>query len=203
MVVDFVVGRVLSGNGGSEAVSGLDEVTTYYLLHRHTFGLNETPSGPCILYAISCGLTDGALADQYDVLVRTGGQEAEEDSESEAEEGEGSETVAGSGSQVKLKPWNQRRRPGLGYPSIWNLPTAGSKPPSRCHYWKWKASSPRRAWFLSLTRCTACCISGRRGRWRKSTNTWTNGDYYAIPFFSNCSRPSLSWRPGIVKRGRC
>src|SRR5262249_43669599 len=37
IVVDFVVGRVLSGNGNAEAVSGLDDVTTYYLLHRHDF----------------------------------------------------------------------------------------------------------------------------------------------------------------------
>ncbi len=35
MVVDFVVGRVLSLNGGMDAVSGLDDVTTYYLLHRY------------------------------------------------------------------------------------------------------------------------------------------------------------------------
>jgi putative DNA methylase len=36
IVVDFVVGRVLShnGGGGPDAVSGLDDVTTYYLLHR-------------------------------------------------------------------------------------------------------------------------------------------------------------------------
>ena len=40
MVVDFVVGRVLS-HDGQEAVSGLDDVTTYYLLHRHDFGLGD------------------------------------------------------------------------------------------------------------------------------------------------------------------
>ena len=56
MVVDFVVGRVLSHNGGAEVVSGLDDVTTYYLLHRYDFGMESAPIGPCILYAVSCSL---------------------------------------------------------------------------------------------------------------------------------------------------
>ena len=34
-VVDFVVGRVLTHDGDAEATSGLDDVTTYYLLHRN------------------------------------------------------------------------------------------------------------------------------------------------------------------------
>jgi adenine-specific DNA methylase len=54
IVVDFVVGRVLSHNGDSESVPGLDDVTTYYLLHRHDFGMDDAPVGACILYAISC-----------------------------------------------------------------------------------------------------------------------------------------------------
>ena len=61
MVVDFVVGRVLTQDGLSaeagdqEALSacghaqagaiGLDNVTTYYLLHRHDFGMQEAPVG--------------------------------------------------------------------------------------------------------------------------------------------------------------
>ena len=79
IVVDFVVGRVLSGNGDAEAVSGLDDVTTYYLLHRHDFKMDDAPIGACILYAVSCGLSDSALADQYDILIRTGGQADVED----------------------------------------------------------------------------------------------------------------------------
>jgi adenine-specific DNA methylase len=75
IVVDFVVGRVLSHNGDTEAVSGLDDVTTYYLLHRHDFGMEDAPAGACILYAVSCGLSDKDLADKYDLLVHTGGQE--------------------------------------------------------------------------------------------------------------------------------
>ena len=61
MVVDFVVGRVLTTVGGQEAVSGLDDVTTYYLLHRNDFGMEDAPVGACILYALSCNLSDSAL----------------------------------------------------------------------------------------------------------------------------------------------
>ena len=74
IVVDFVVGRVLSHNGEASAVSGLDDVTTYYLLHRHDFGMDDAPIGACILYAISCGLSDHDLADRHEILQRTGGQ---------------------------------------------------------------------------------------------------------------------------------
>jgi hypothetical protein len=117
MVVDFVVGRVLSHNGEAEGVSGLDDVTTYYLLHRHDFGVGDAPVGACILYAISCGLSDSALADQYDILIRTGGQQEREEGEEEeftTEETESEEPEEGSGSKVKLRPWNQRRRASIG-----------------------------------------------------------------------------------------
>ena len=50
LVVDFVVGRVLTG-GDETSASGLDDVTTYYILHRHDFGVGDAPVGPCILYA--------------------------------------------------------------------------------------------------------------------------------------------------------
>ena len=116
MVVDFVVGRVLSHNGGADAVTGLDDVTTYYLLHRYDFGMESAPIGPCILYAVSCGLSDAALTTRYDLLARTGGQTAVEermrtkgveDGEAEAEEG--------TSSMVKLKQWYQRKGANLGY----------------------------------------------------------------------------------------
>src|SRR5205814_609337 len=84
IVVDFVVGQVLSGDGGADAVSGLDDVTTYYLLHRHDFSMGDAPAGASILYAVSCSLSDSALADQWDILARSGGvaaAEAEEDDE--------------------------------------------------------------------------------------------------------------------------
>ena len=67
MVVDFVVGRVLT-HGSEDAVAGLDDVTTYYLLHRHAFGVDDAPVGGCILYALSCNLSDSALVNQHDHL---------------------------------------------------------------------------------------------------------------------------------------
>ena len=57
-VVDFVVGRVLTRDGDAEATGGLDDVTTYYLLHRNDFGLGDAPIGACILYALSCNVSD-------------------------------------------------------------------------------------------------------------------------------------------------
>ncbi len=120
IVVDFVVGRVLSGNGDAEDVSSLDDVTTYYLLHRHDFGMNDAPVGACILYAVSCNLSDTALVDQYDILVRSGrSSTAEEDDEEEGDEADetGEAAEEGSGSMVKLKPWHQRKRKSMGYGS--------------------------------------------------------------------------------------
>jgi putative DNA methylase len=116
IVVDFVVGRVLSGNGDTEAVSGLDDVTTYYLLHRHDFQMEDAPIGACILYAVSCGLSDSTLAIQHDILVRTGGQaEATDDNAEVSSEDTDAEPEEGSGSKVKLKSWHQRTRKSLGY----------------------------------------------------------------------------------------
>jgi len=117
MVVDFVVGRVLPGTQ-ADASGDLDNVTTYYLLHRHDFGLRDTPVGGCILYAVSCDLSDGTLVNGYDLLARTGNQAAAEQDdgdEDEAADVEPAESEAGGGSTVRLKKWNQRLRPTLGY----------------------------------------------------------------------------------------
>ena len=76
MVVDFVVGQVLTGDGAGAdlaAADRMDAPTAYYLLHRHDFGLEEAPSGACILYATACGLSDHELEATWDILVRTGG----------------------------------------------------------------------------------------------------------------------------------
>ena len=132
MVVDFVVGRVLSrdpirdcdlsrdreGADDQAFADRLDEVTAYYLLHRHDFGLDEAPVGACILYATACGLSDSELEKTWDVLIFTGKAGADEeetdreDEESEADDAEAEESVGG---RVKLKPWNQRRGKSLGY----------------------------------------------------------------------------------------
>jgi len=115
IVVDYVVGRILSQNGPS-ATSTLDDVTLYYLLHRHDFGLAEAPVGASILYAQSCNLRDRDLADRFDLLSygksRAAAEVAEEDNEEGSETGE--EETATSGNTVKLKRWEQRRGKDLG-----------------------------------------------------------------------------------------
>jgi len=116
IVVDFVVGRVLNPSSEEEAVSGLDDLTTYYLLHRNDFGLEDAPIGPCILYAISCGLSDAELADEHDLLARTGGSASSNGGEeSEEPEDPEAEIEEGTGSKVRLKTWQQRRGKGMGY----------------------------------------------------------------------------------------
>jgi hypothetical protein len=118
LVLEFVVGRVLSMEGKTEEVSNLDDVTTYYLLHRHDFGMEEAQIGACILYAISCGLSDTALADQFDILVRTKGKSADADDDEDDEdmaEDSAADIEEGSGSKVKLKTWMQRKRKNMGY----------------------------------------------------------------------------------------
>jgi adenine-specific DNA methylase len=118
MVVDFVVGRVL-GDGNDESVANfdrLDEPTAYYLLHRNDFKLDEAPAGACILYATACGLSDQELVRDWDLLVKTGGDDIVEDDADDEEPSGDDEPVEenGSGSKVKLKAWNQRRGRSLG-----------------------------------------------------------------------------------------
>lgn len=117
MVVNFVVGQVLTHGGDPNAASGLDDITTYYLLHRNDFSLHDAPIGACILYAVSCGLSDSALADDYEILLRTGGIEPEDEEEEPqtAWADDETEDEEGTGSKVKLRPWNQRKRRSMGY----------------------------------------------------------------------------------------
>jgi putative DNA methylase len=123
MVVDFVVGRVLTltPDEGLEQVdvSGLDDVTTYYLLHRHDFGFEEAPAGACILYAVSCGLSDRELVDRYDLLT-TVGKPRPKSNNGEQE----SEYEESSGSTLRLKGWKERKSPSLGLDPVLDKSTA-------------------------------------------------------------------------------
>lgn len=117
IVVDFVVGRVLS-HGQSEPTPGdhpLDDITTYYLLHRHDFGLKEAPAGPCILYAVSCSLSERELVDQYEVLAKSGSaSEPEEEESGDADDDGEDASASGGGGKFKLKAWNARKHRSLG-----------------------------------------------------------------------------------------
>ena len=98
-VVDFVVGRVLTRDGGAAATSGLDDVTTYYLLHRNDFGMGDAPAGACILSR--GGRAPGGEPE---------GDEADPDDDVGAAAGPG-----GAGSRAALKPWSRRTAKSLGY----------------------------------------------------------------------------------------
>ena len=117
-VVDFVVGRVLTHDGDTQVTSGLDDVTTYYLLHRNDFGMGDAPAGACILYALSCNLSDRDLTDRHDVLSRgkrpSLGEADDDDSDEDAGSTDG---PGGAGSRVALKPWSRRAAKSLGYPA--------------------------------------------------------------------------------------
>lgn len=116
IVVDFVVGRVLTrGDAVATDSAGLDDVTTYYLLHRNDFGLKDAPAGACILYAVSCNLSERVLADQYEILSRGKGSVAEdEDEDAEAEEGAEEVETSGGGGTFRLRAWSQRKHRMLG-----------------------------------------------------------------------------------------
>ncbi len=117
MVVDFVVGRVLSGDhddsSDSASADRLDEPTAYYLLHRHDFGMDEAPAGACILYAISCGISDRELANTWDLIGFTKGKDSDEDEEADADSD--SDVEEDSGSKIKLKTWAQRKGKSIGF----------------------------------------------------------------------------------------
>ena len=143
MVLDFVVIRVLemaresretrekdrkegipmedSRPLASFAGSELDDVTTYYLLHRNDFKMDEAPAGACILYAVSCNLSDRDLVDAFDLLVPSGGTSDGDEEEEEAGDDD-AEMAEGSSSTFKLKPWNKRKRPGMGYEPVVRSP---------------------------------------------------------------------------------
>ena len=112
MVVGFVVSRLLNRDGA--AAGDLDDLSTYYLLHRNDFGLAAAPAGACILYALSCNLSDADLAGRLDLLLR-GGRSAPT-----ADETDTAEEV--SGSEARLKPWHRRKARGLGEPTDDGIP---------------------------------------------------------------------------------
>lgn len=116
IVVDFVVGRVLTrGEAVATDSIGLDDVTTYYLLHRNDFGLKDAPAGACILYAVSCNLSERQLADQYELLSRGKGAGSDEEDEAAEGEEESEETEAtGSGGTFRLRAWSHRKHRMLG-----------------------------------------------------------------------------------------
>lgn len=118
MVVDFVVGQVLTGNGNDAdmaAADRMDAPTAYYLLHRHDFGLDEAPAGACILYATACGLSDRDLESSWDLISHKGTSPSAEGNGEDPDTADEPGEDGDSGSKVKLKTWAQRHRRAMGY----------------------------------------------------------------------------------------
>ena len=173
MVVDFVVGRVLTQDGGQESVTGLDDVTTYYLLHRHDFGLAQSPVGGCILYALSCNFSDSALVNQHDLLAQSGkGRASDELEENDTPE----EADIGGGSKVKLKPWDRRRGRNLG------LETPGGRPVPLID----QVHKLMHLWRATRSRSTTTSIPAASS---------------ATPCSTRSSRPSSNWPTPVPMSG--
>ena len=111
LVVGFVVSRLFDEDEG--AAGELDDPTTYYLLHRKDFGLSPAPAGACILYALSCNVSDADLVGRLDLLA-AGGRPAAPDDDGG--------NYRGSGRDVRLKAWSQRRARDLGEPAAHGRP---------------------------------------------------------------------------------
>ena len=76
--------------------------------------MDDAPIGACILYAISCGLSDHDLADRFEILQRTGGQsEPEEDEEPPPKLTP--KWKKAPAARYGLRPWNKRIRKSMGY----------------------------------------------------------------------------------------
>lgn len=118
LVVEFVVGRVLSGEHGQETeASGLDPVTSYYLLHRNDFGLGDAPAGACILYATACNSSDNELVSVWNLLKvskKTKTVSDEDEFEDTEDASDASEESEDSGGKYRLLKWNERHHATLG-----------------------------------------------------------------------------------------
>lgn len=116
IVIEFVVGRVLHIESGTDR---LDPVTSYYLLHRNDFGFEKAPAGACILYAVSCGLSDAELERTWN-LVKVKGSAASEQEEGEDEGGDdaGEPAEEMSGGEFILRTWKERKEKRMGFESV-------------------------------------------------------------------------------------
>jgi hypothetical protein len=116
IVIEFVVGRVLKIESGTDR---LDSVTSYYLLHRSDFGFEKAPAGACILYAVSCGLSDAELERTWN-LVKVKGSIVPESDEAEEETGDdaGEPAEEIGGGEFILRTWKERKEKRMGFESV-------------------------------------------------------------------------------------
>jgi putative DNA methylase len=116
IVVEFVVGRVLHIESGTDR---LDPVTSYYLLHRNDFGFEKAPAGACILYAVSCGLSDAELERTWNLVKVKGSVVPEsEEEEDEVTDEDGEPLEEASGGEFILRTWKERKEKRMGFESV-------------------------------------------------------------------------------------
>jgi hypothetical protein len=116
LVIEFVVGRVLHIESG---IDRLDPVTSYYLLHRNDFGFEKAPAGACILYAVSCSLSDAELERTWNLVKVKGSVVPEPEEEEEGTSDEAGEPVEEmSGGEFTLRTWQERREKRMGFESV-------------------------------------------------------------------------------------
>lgn len=111
MVIEYVVGRVLHVE--AEATDRLDSVTSYYLLHRNDFAFEKAPAGACILYAVSCGLSDAELERTWN-LVKVKGSKIKADQDDDSGQSDGGDDEGGGG-EFTLRTWKERKEKRMGY----------------------------------------------------------------------------------------
>ena len=116
IVIEFVVGRVLHIESGTDR---LDPATSYYLLHRNDFGFGKAPAGACILYAVSCDLSDAELERTWNLVKVKGSVVPEaEDGEEEVADAEGEPKEEASGGEFILRTWRERKEKRMGFESV-------------------------------------------------------------------------------------
>jgi len=116
IVIEFVVGRVLHIESG---IDSLDSVTSYYLLHRNDFGFEKAPAGACILYAVSCGLSDAELERTWNLVKVKGSVMPEpEEGEEEIADEDGEAPQEASGGEFILRSWKERKEKRMGFESV-------------------------------------------------------------------------------------
>lgn len=116
IVIEFVVGRVLHIESGTDR---LDSITSYYLLHRNDFGFEKAPAGACILYAVSCGLSDAELERTWNLVKVKGSVLPElEDGGEEVADEDAEEPEEASGGEFILRTWKERKEKRMGFESV-------------------------------------------------------------------------------------
>ncbi|MEJ7637811.1 MAG: hypothetical protein WKF75_07465 [Singulisphaera sp.] len=87
-------------------------MTTYYILHRHDFGMEDAPIGACILYAVSCNLSDNDLTNRHELLLRTGGLAAAAAEDAEDDPTEDDEAIDADADPVEGTAARSSSAPG-------------------------------------------------------------------------------------------